>query len=567
MNLSDGFELLATAPDGVARLRELILSLAVQGKLVAQDSTDERAAMLLQKIRLEKERKIADKVKREKEQSEILEEEMPYELPNGWEWARLADLTAVLNGRAYAKHELLNAGIPVLRVGNLFTSKQWYYSDLELEAEKYCDSGDLLYAWSASFGPFIWDGPKAIYHYHIWKLDLHCETCLSKNFLYTFLLEKTQEIKASGHGIAMLHMTKEKMERIVVPVPPLAEQLRIVAKVDELMRLCDELETRGRLEGERHAQLVATLFNALAASESAHELAENWARVSAHFDLLLDRPEAVDALEQTILQLAVRGLLLPQDPSDEPAKDLLAQIRVRRNSHAGKGKIKHGDPLPEVGNDDNSFDLPDGWQAIRFGEVWEHSFYGPRFSNDDYVSTGGLPTIRTTDMSGDRIILKNAPCVQVPDDKREAYLVKKGDLLVTRSGSIGVMALFDLDLDAIPSAYLIRIRFVQQVVPAYCLLFLNSPNGKEQMGLSTTSVGVPNVNATKMASFVMPLPPRAEQLRIVARVEELRRLCADLRERLNARQTCHARFAETLVDQVALTAPVEENTDDLAAVA
>lgn len=188
------------------------------------------------------------------------EAEWPFDLPKGWEWSRLSDVTQVLNGRAYSKEELLNAGTPVLRVGNLFTSNQWYYSDLTLEPEKYCDVGDLIYSWSASFGPFIWKGPKVIYHYHIWKLALFDEASYSKAFLYKFLLEKTAEIKAAGHGVSMVHMTKEKMEKLPVPVPPLAEQHRIVAKVDELMLLCNTLQTDLATASQRRATLADTLI-------------------------------------------------------------------------------------------------------------------------------------------------------------------------------------------------------------------------------------------------------------------------------------------------------------------
>ena len=165
--LLSNMELLATAPGGVAKLRELILTLAVQGKLVPQDPADEPAGVLLQKIRAEKDRLIAEgKIKRDKPLAEIAAEEKPFELPKGWEWARLADVVRVLNGRAYNKQELLEVGpVPVLRVGNLFTSNHWYYSDLQLESDKYCEQGDLLYAWSASFGPFVWEGPSRLLKY------------------------------------------------------------------------------------------------------------------------------------------------------------------------------------------------------------------------------------------------------------------------------------------------------------------------------------------------------------------------------------------------------------------
>ena len=182
------FDLIAQAPGGVARLRELILTLAVQGKLVPQDPSDEPTSELLKKIRAEKDRLIAaGKIKRDKPLAEIGDEEKPFQIPDSWHWVRLADVVNVLNGRAYGKQELLSEGTPVLRVGNLFTSNHWYYSNLHLEPEKYCETGDLLYAWSASFGPFIWSGPKVIYHYHIWKLAPHAKAHFDVGYFLTYL--------------------------------------------------------------------------------------------------------------------------------------------------------------------------------------------------------------------------------------------------------------------------------------------------------------------------------------------------------------------------------------------
>lgn len=181
-------------------------------------------------------------------------------LPQGWVETRLGNVCELLNGRAYKKPELLTQGkYPVLRVGNFFTSDKWYYSDLELEPEKYCDDGDLLYAWSASFGPRMWTGGKAIYHYHIWRTRL-AEEALNKQFLFHWFEWDKENIKSDhGTGTTMIHVTKGDMENRAICLPPLAEQRRIVAKLDALTaRLA-----RARAELDRVPVLAQQMRNAI----------------------------------------------------------------------------------------------------------------------------------------------------------------------------------------------------------------------------------------------------------------------------------------------------------------
>ncbi len=162
---------------------------------------------------------------------------------DGWEEKKLDDVCTFVNGRAYKKDEMLSAGkYPLLRVGNFFTNRDWYYSDLELDADKYCDTGDLLYAWSASFGPRIWDGGKVIYHYHIWKV-LPNSAVVEKRFLFHLLAWDVEQIKqAHGTGTTMMHVSKGSMESRVVPTPPFKEQAGIVAKLDTLSAETKKLE-------------------------------------------------------------------------------------------------------------------------------------------------------------------------------------------------------------------------------------------------------------------------------------------------------------------------------------
>lgn len=161
----------------------------------------------------------------------------------GWEEKKLGEVCEFINGRAYKKEELLKTGkYPVLRVGNFFTNDQWYYSDLELDPDKYCDNGDLLYAWSASFGPRIWQGKKVIYHYHIWKVKPKLDT-ITKQFLFNLLEWDTEQIKVRyGTGTTMTHVGKGSIESREVFIPPLTEQKQIVAKIDELVAQTKRLE-------------------------------------------------------------------------------------------------------------------------------------------------------------------------------------------------------------------------------------------------------------------------------------------------------------------------------------
>ena len=219
------------------KTRDKLLNLAIQGHLVPQDPNDEPAFVLLERIRAEKARLVKEGKlkKKDLEEKPISPDEIPFDIPEGWVWCRIQDVITLVNGRAYKKEELLDKGkYKVLRVGNFFTNQSWYYSDLELEDEKYCYFGDLLYAWSASFGPKIWDGDKTIFHYHIWNVKFD-ERILYREFLYYFFLYDKKNIQSSTTGSTMIHVAMENMKPRLLPLPPLSEQRRIVTKLEEIL--------------------------------------------------------------------------------------------------------------------------------------------------------------------------------------------------------------------------------------------------------------------------------------------------------------------------------------------
>ena len=406
---------------------------------------------------------------------------------------------------------------------------------------KYCVAGDLLFAWSASFGPFVWPGPKVIYHYHIWKLSLHSESDLDKSYLYTFLLEKTQEIKASGHGVSMIHMTKEAMEKIVVPVPPLAEQHRIAARVEELIELCDALEQSGRLADEQHARLTSTLFDALAASESAQALAENWQRVAKHFDLLLDRPEAIDAVERTVLALSIQGRLVPQELTDLGA--------------APNSQQQVGAEAAPIDQSEIPFEIPTGWQWIRLGWVAEliSGDRGTNYPNRDEYVASGLPFINTGHIEPDGALSQESMnyLTRKKFDSLRSGKTRPGDLVYClRGATLGKTAVVECAEGAIASSLVIN-RLNEAVDRKYAYYFLIGPLGRDLIKRFNNGSAQPNLAANSVKRYVMPLPLIAEQRRIVARVEELRSLCASLRQRLARSREAQSRLADALVAEVA----------------
>lgn len=205
----------ATLPD---KLRQSILQEAIMGKLVPQDPNDEPVTL--------------------KETNGI----KSFDIPSTWKWVQLQDVVDFINGRAYKKEELLSIGkYKVLRVGNFFTNDSWYYSNLELEDDKYCYAGDLLYAWSASFGPKIWEGEKTIFHYHIWNVKYN-KQFVYRDYLYYFLEYDKTRVKSATTGSTMIHVSMANMKPRLFPLPPLAEQHRIVAKLEEILPKLDELK-------------------------------------------------------------------------------------------------------------------------------------------------------------------------------------------------------------------------------------------------------------------------------------------------------------------------------------
>ncbi|WP_244851808.1 restriction endonuclease subunit S [Caballeronia sp. SL2Y3] len=578
MTLTDNFQLLATSPAGAERLRDLILMLAMQGKLVPQCSTDEPAERLMKSIQAEKNAS-NDASKISKPSKAISEEETPFELPNGWTWVRLGDVCSYIQrgkGPKYAEQ----SDYPVVSQKCV----RWYGLDLaqarfiEPESMEGYDPARILRP-----GDILWNstGTGTIGRAVVVPSDLPFSKLVADshvtvvrpvsvlpNFIWRWIqspfVQAEIESMASG-STNQIELATGTVIAHLLPLPPLAEQARIVAKVNVLMHLCDELETRGQLEAKQHARLTTTLFDALARSESPHALAENWARVAAHFDLLLDRPEAVDALEQTILQLAVRGLLVKQEPNDEPAGELLKRIQVEKNRLIADHGLRTTAQL-EVPEEEKYLGEVPGWQYCRLGNLARFIDYRGRTPQK---VEAGIPLITAKNVRPG--FISREPREYIAEKDYSAWMTRgfprTGDLLFTTEAPLGNIALIDITERFALAQRVICFQLHDLSIGPYLRLAIMSAQVQEQLSAAASGMTATGIKASRLKEIPIAIPPLDEQRRIVARVEELQRVCFDLRERLIRRQLYQTRLAEALVGQAASTTPLLSPADDLAAAA
>lgn len=540
-NFEHLFATTAQAPGGVARLRELILTLAVQGKLVPQDANDEPASELLKKIRAEKDRLIAEgKIKKDKPLPAITEDEKPFELPVGWVFSCLGEI-GVINPKVTAQDDAICSFVQMSSISVDFLEKHLSedrpWKDIKKGFTQF-SNGDVGLA---KITPCFENGKSTVFedlksNAGAGTTELHIVRPLAGiNPRYILAFLKTPAFLKNGESVmtgsaGQKRVPRSYFESAPLPLPPLAEQSRIVARVEALMRLCDALEEKGRLEHTQHQQLLQAMLDSLTQTTDAQELARHWQRLAQHFDLLIDRPEAVDALEQTILQLAVRGLLVPQDPSDEPASELLKKIRAEKDRLIAEGKIKKDKPLPVIGEDEKPFELPVGWEWVRLNDLI-------RIGSGD-----GLTAAQMT--PGGIIPVFGGNGINGYHDQANVY---EPTLVIGRVGYYcGSVHLTPSRAWVTDNAFITR--YPKDYLDMNWLYWLLRGTDLKENDSATAQ---PVISGRKLYPIVVALPPLAEQSRIVARVTELRALCQQLRDKLTQARTTQTQLAQAWVEQVA----------------
>lgn len=550
---------LADAPNGVQKLRELILQLAVQGKLVPQDPSDEPASVLLEKIAAEKEKLIKKgRIKKGRKLSELDGE--PYALPIGWQWARLNDVYDVRDG-THDTPKYVSKGFPLVTSKNLSSGKL-DLSDVKFISEEdhskiqdrsRVDKLDILFAMIGSIGnPVIVDTDidfsiKNVALFKFYSLDLS-----EPSYLCKYLVNVSNEMKKKAAGGVQSFVSLGFLRGYPFPLPPLEEQKRIVAKVDQLMALCDELEARQQKKQQGRVRLNNAALDALLTAREPDEFTDRWQRICTNFDLLYDHPETISKLRAAILQLAVQGKLVPQDPNDEPASVLLERLKAEKERLVKEGKIKKQKKLPAIKDEEKPFELPVGWEWTRVWNVAEMITSGSRGWAKYYSDKGPIfVTMGNLSRGHYKLRMKTIRYVNPPNtgEGSRTRLVEN-DLLISITGDVGNLGLIPKGFgEAYINQHTCLLRFMPECQSRYFPEVMRSPLANLQYGAPQR--GIKNsFRLGDVGEMIIPVPPLEEQKRIVTKVDQLMSLCDKLEAKLNQAHQHSENLMEATVQQL-----------------
>lgn len=544
---------------GVKKLRELILELAVRGKLVPQDLNDEPAKVLLERIAEEKTQRIADKkINKQKPLPEITDEEKPFECPSGWAFERLANMTSLITkgsspkwqGVSYTENPTDVLFVTSENVGafELRLDKKKYVEKKfnEVEPRSILQKHDfLMNIVGASIGRTasynidvlanINQAVCLIRSFPSLSCNKYFLTFFNSNICISYMYDK--QVDNARPNLSMANISK-----FVIPVPPLAEQHRIVAKVDELMALCDQLEQQTEQSLTAHQTLVEVLLASLTESKDVNDFQANWQRISDHFDVLFNTEHSIEQLKQTILQLAVMGKLVPQKTSDEPASVLLEKIAEEKAQLIKDKKYQKSTKLkPKV----NSVKYPINWVEVQTGEVCP-SIVPNRDRPKSF--TGNIPWVTLPSFPKNSWYLCSDDVeLSLTSDEVKLYsarLIPKNSVLMSCVGRFGLTA---INLEPVSSNQQVHAFIVLDgLIPEYLSIVIQTA-GRALESASTTTT-IPYLNKTNCESIQFGLPPLAEQYRIVAKIDEIMALCEQLKARLSEAQITQLHLADAVVE-------------------
>ena len=552
---------------GVKKLRELILELAVSGKLVQQSSNEEHASVLLEKIAEEKAQLIADNIiKKQKPLTAITDEEKSFELPSRWEFCKLGNIGLIFNGNSIntrlkeQRYTGLQAGLPFIATKDVdYGYKALDYNNgvlIPVDEPKFKiarKNSVLICAEGGSAGKKCGITNQDIcFGNKLFANELFAG--LSPKFiLYTYLSPTFYcQFSESMTGI-IGGISSNKFSELIIRIPPLAEQHRIVVKVDELMALCDQLEEQTDQSLSAHQTLVEVLLATLTESNKTVNFQTSWQRIADHFDVLFTTEQSIEQLKKTILQLAVMGKLVPQNPSEEPTSVLLGKIEKEKTQLIADKKIKKTKLQPVITDEEKPFELPSGWEWERVGDLMDAErdiSYGV-IKLEKEPDHGGIKTLRCSDVKPRYIDLSGVRTISSEiEEPYKRTRLNGGEVLVNIRGTLGGVALVPESLRGFNIAREVAMLPVNKYVSGFFIVdLISSPFFWNMIESNLKGIAYKGLNLNTLRLFTIALPPLAEQNRIVTKVDELMILCEQLKARLSEAQTTQLHLADAIVSR------------------
>lgn len=540
------FERVADAPEALPRLRQLVLDLAVRGKLLPQQPGDASQANALTAARSELgERAKATGRLRFTPSAPIAKAEIGDQLPMGWVAARVNDTGLYINGLAFKPSDWKASGLPIIRIQNLSDdSREFNYAQGEFADEVVVRTGDILVSWSATLDAYRWTRETGVLNQHIFRV-IQATGLTDSGYLLLLLKRAIRDLSESvhAHGLVMTHINRGPFLNHVVWIPPLAEQRRIVAKVDELMALCDRLEAaRASVEAHRLGLVTECLGRVNVPNEETFPAdAKFFVEQIKH---VIQGPQGIAQLRRTVLNLAVRGKLVDQREGLDSTLSLLQRIGAARPIRTGKRSVIP--PATEV------HDVPDSWCWTTLGEI---IVSGPQNGLSPRPTTRAdapkaITLTATTSGQFDPRFFKRVEANVPPGS--ELWL-RDGDLLFQRGNTreyVGIAAVYTGPQDTfLYPDLMIRVRISPELSLPYIHLAALSPNARDFMARNATGaqLTMPKINQATLLALPIPVPPREEQDRIVVMVKQLMTLCDQLERSIGDVDLGRSRLLDSLL--------------------
>ena len=482
-------------------LKNSILQLAVQGKLVEQRAEEGTARELLEQIKLEKDHLIKDKkIKKSKPLPEITEDEIPFEIPESWEWVRL---NGIVCNNGQEKPQCKFSYIDIGSIDNVHQKLNQKENIVEAKdapsrARKIVKYGDIIYSTVRPYLHNMCIIDKEFSFKPIASTGFAVMSCLGKlynRYLFFYLMSPTFDNYANAsenaRGATYPAINDDRLYRAIVPVPPLQEQHRIVDKIEEILPYIDQYD-------------------------------------KAYTKLETFNKKFPEDMKKSILQMAMQGKLVEQRSEEGTADELYEQIVAEKAQLIKDGKIKKEKPLPEITEDEIPFEIPSSWIWVRWGELSFSIQYG---YNAPALSEGHYRMVRISDIQDNKVLWETVPYCKIEDKEVATYLLEKNDILFARTGgTVGKSFLVkDVPYEAVYAGYLIRTRYnSERLAPEYLKFFMESQLYWQQLRNGTIATAQPNCNGQTLAKMMIPIPPFEEQKRIIAKIEELLPYCDQL---------------------------------------